>query len=136
MKKCKVESCKNFAGKNLKTGKFYDICEFHYSKKIKEKSSETPKKSIKTEKTETQDKDMAFKYNSNLPLIIDFGQSFIINHPKKIRYMKKVLGMKIVKEQDLSITISIKDKKTVNLPFKDQIKMEKAYQELLNNINK
>jgi hypothetical protein len=114
-KMCKIEECKNQASRNPKGG-FFDICDFHFQKK-----KDATKKEV--EKTE-------IVYDSNYKLITKLSNAFLINHPKKIRYIRVETVPMIEKNPDNSITVKSKGRKVVDLPFNNKEEQEKAYQEI------
>jgi hypothetical protein len=143
---CKIKDCKNVAGKNQKTGQYFDICDFHFNEKRK---SQKNKKQPEVKKEITKNQEPAKKvfkpkpkdwidetYDPNYKLVTNVSGAFFINHPKKIRYIRIESRPTVEKNKDNSISIKSRGRKVIDLPFDNLEMQEKAYQELYEVIMK
>jgi hypothetical protein len=122
-KMCKVEGCKNQAGRNPKGG-FFDMCDFHFQKKKGPENKKSDKEKVEN------------IYDPSYKLITRISDAFFINHPKKIRYIRLEGNPIIDKNDDFSITIKSKGRKVIDLPFSNKNKQDIAYSEINETINK
>lgn len=139
-KMCKVNGCKNQAGRNRKTGAYYEICDFHYQQSKGKKDAKKPQKSKSNQPRRNQPPAPKPKnwvdefYDPEYKLISKVADAFFINHPKKIRYIRIEARPIIEKNPDNSITIKSKGRKVVELPFDNPEAQSKAYQEIKDTV--